>query len=145
MTGTTELPREILVVAHARREDTVAAARRVIAALQSAGAHPVLPDGDVELRDALADVGHLETLGKGVAVDDLELAIVLGGTASELLRERLGERHEPGSGEINYPFLFAHLDRIGYRGHVGCEYKPAGDTEAGLGWLAQARGAADVR
>lgn len=44
-------------------------------------------------------------------------------------------RHEPGTGEINYPFLFAHLDRIGYRGWVGCEYKPAAGTEAGLGWL----------
>ena len=43
-------------------------------------------------------------------------------------------RNEPGSGEINYEFLFAHLDRIGYRGWVGCEYKPAGSTEAGLGW-----------
>lgn len=44
-------------------------------------------------------------------------------------------RNEPGSGEINYPFLFAHMDRIGYKGHVGCEYKPAGNTEAGLGWF----------
>lgn len=44
-------------------------------------------------------------------------------------------RHEPGSGEINYPFLFAHLDRIGYAGWVGCEYKPASTTEAGLAWL----------
>lgn len=43
-------------------------------------------------------------------------------------------RHEPGSGEINYPFLFAHLDRIGYAGWIGCEYKPAGSTEAGLDW-----------
>jgi len=43
-------------------------------------------------------------------------------------------RNEPGSGEINYPFLFAHLDRIGYRGWIGCEYKPATTTEAGLGW-----------
>jgi hydroxypyruvate isomerase len=48
-------------------------------------------------------------------------------------------RNEPGTGEINYPFLFAHLDKIGYRGAIGCEYKPAGNTEAGLGWLAQAR------
>jgi hydroxypyruvate isomerase len=48
-------------------------------------------------------------------------------------------RHEPGTGEINYNFVFAHLDRIGYRGHVGCEYKPASSTEAGLGWLEQAR------
>jgi hydroxypyruvate isomerase len=43
-------------------------------------------------------------------------------------------RNEPGTGEINYTFLFAHLDRIGYSGHVGCEYKPATTTEAGLGW-----------
>ena len=47
-------------------------------------------------------------------------------------------RNEPGTGEINYDFLFAHLDRIGYAGHVGCEYKPATTTEAGIGWLAAA-------
>ncbi len=44
-------------------------------------------------------------------------------------------RNEPGTGELNYPFLFAHLDRIGYRGFIGCEYKPKTTTEAGLGWL----------
>jgi len=46
-------------------------------------------------------------------------------------------RHEPGTGEIHYPFLFAHLDRIGYGGWIGCEYKPAATTEAGLGWRQQ--------
>ncbi|HRH14923.1 MAG TPA: hydroxypyruvate isomerase [Azonexus sp.] len=44
-------------------------------------------------------------------------------------------RHEPGSGEINYPFVFGLLDRLGYDGWVGCEYKPLTTTEAGLGWL----------
>jgi hydroxypyruvate isomerase len=44
-------------------------------------------------------------------------------------------RHEPGTGEINYEFLFRHLDRIGYQGWIGCEYKPAAATEAGLGWV----------
>ena len=44
-------------------------------------------------------------------------------------------RHEPGSGEINYPFLFAHIDRVGYDGWIGCEYKPAKTTEEGLGWI----------
>ena len=44
-------------------------------------------------------------------------------------------RNEPGTGEINYPFLFAHLDRLGYDGWIGCEYKPATTTEAGLNWL----------
>ncbi len=46
-------------------------------------------------------------------------------------------RNEPGTGEINYPFLFKHLDKIGYTGWVGCEYKPAAGTVAGLGWMAQ--------
>jgi len=48
-------------------------------------------------------------------------------------------RHEPGTGEINWEFLFAHVDRLGYGGWIGCEYKPAGATEAGLGWFARAR------
>jgi hydroxypyruvate isomerase len=46
-------------------------------------------------------------------------------------------RNEPGTGEINYAFLFAHLDRIGYKGWVGCEYKPAARTEDGLAWMKQ--------
>lgn len=50
-------------------------------------------------------------------------------------------RNEPGTGEINYDFLFRHLDRIGYTGWIGCEYKPAGKTEDGLGWLQAATGA----
>ncbi|MDI5892870.1 hydroxypyruvate isomerase [Halomonas rhizosphaerae] len=44
-------------------------------------------------------------------------------------------RHEPGTGEIHYPFLFAHLDRLGYQGWVGAEYKPRAGTQEGLGWL----------
>ncbi|MGZ8288759.1 MAG: 2-oxo-tetronate isomerase [Telluria sp.] len=43
-------------------------------------------------------------------------------------------RHEPGSGDIDFPSLFKLLDRLGYGGWVGCEYTPAGDTAAGLGW-----------
>ncbi|MSQ59002.1 MAG: hydroxypyruvate isomerase [Betaproteobacteria bacterium] len=44
-------------------------------------------------------------------------------------------RNEPGTGEINYSFLFRHLDKIGYQGWIGCEYRPKGNTEAGLGWM----------
>jgi hydroxypyruvate isomerase len=44
------------------------------------------------------------------------------------------DRHEPGTGEINFPFLLAHLDAIGYSGWVGCEYNPRGDTRQGLTW-----------
>jgi hydroxypyruvate isomerase len=44
------------------------------------------------------------------------------------------ERHEPDTGEVNYSYIFELLDRRGYSGWVGCEYFPAGGTEAGLGW-----------
>ena len=71
----------------------------------------------------------------------------LAGTIERLL-PRIGHmqladnpgRHEPGTGEVNWPFLFAHIDRLGYSGWIGCEYKPAGATEAGLGWFDRARG-----
>jgi len=49
-------------------------------------------------------------------------------------------RNEPGTGEINYPFLYRHVDKLGYAGWIGCEYKPKGDTEAGLGWFREAAG-----
>lgn len=49
-------------------------------------------------------------------------------------------RNEPGTGEINYPFLFGEIDRLGFAGWIGCEYKPKGDTEAGLGWFAPYKG-----
>jgi hydroxypyruvate isomerase len=44
------------------------------------------------------------------------------------------ERHEPDTGEVNYPYLFDLIDRLGYAGWVGCEYFPAGSAEEGLGW-----------
>jgi len=44
-------------------------------------------------------------------------------------------RHEPWTGEINYPFLYEHIDRLGYSGWIGAEYKPKAGTEAGLGWF----------
>ena len=45
-------------------------------------------------------------------------------------------RNEPGTGEVNWPFVFAQLDAMGYRGWIGCEYRPAGETLAGLSWFA---------
>jgi hydroxypyruvate isomerase len=47
-------------------------------------------------------------------------------------------RNEPGTGEINYSFLFKFIDQLGYLGWIGCEYKPATSTEAGLTWLKSA-------
>ena len=44
-------------------------------------------------------------------------------------------RHEPDGEELNYPFLFAELDRLGYGGFVGCEYNPRAKTTDGLAWF----------
>lgn len=45
-------------------------------------------------------------------------------------------RHEPGTGEINFSFLFKRLETLGYAGWIGCEYKPSATTEDSFGWLA---------
>jgi len=45
------------------------------------------------------------------------------------------DRHEPDRGEVHYPAVLAALDAAGYTGWVGCEYRPAGETRAGLGWV----------
>jgi len=47
-------------------------------------------------------------------------------------------RNEPGTGEINYEFLFRRIDELGYDGWIGCEYKPRTTTLEGLGWLRRA-------
>ncbi|MFY9314367.1 MAG: hydroxypyruvate isomerase [Burkholderiales bacterium] len=46
------------------------------------------------------------------------------------------DRNEPGTGEINFPWLLAHIDRLGYQGWIGAEYIPRGDTAEGLKWAA---------
>ncbi|KQW75696.1 hydroxypyruvate isomerase [Devosia sp. Root413D1] len=59
------------------------------------------------------------------------------------LRERIAHiqladtpgRNEPGTGEINYGFVLPAIERLGYDGYFGCEYKPRADTSAGLGWM----------
>jgi hydroxypyruvate isomerase len=50
-------------------------------------------------------------------------------------------RNEPDGEELNYPYLFAELDRLGYKGFVGCEYNPRGKTTDGLGWFKPYAGA----
>ena len=49
-------------------------------------------------------------------------------------------RHEPGTGEIDYSSIIAHLDRLGYDGWIGAEYKPATTTLEGLGWMTRLSG-----
>ncbi len=92
--------------------------------------------------DIIRDVGHDNLF---VQYDIYHMQIMEGNLASTLeknlaliahmqLADNPG-RHEPGTGEINYPFLFEFIDRLGYTGWIGCEYKPLTTTEAGLTWM----------
>lgn len=74
--------------------------------------HCQIVEGDlaVRLRRDMPRVGHIQVAG-------------------------VPERHEPDTGEINYPYLFTLIEQLGYDGWIGCEYRPAGATSAGLGWL----------
>lgn len=69
-----------------------------------------------------------------------ELANTLKANLSAIGHVQLADnpgRGEPGSGEINYHYLFGLLDQIGYSGWVGCEYKPRAGTTQGLDWIKQ--------
>ncbi|MBI3146512.1 MAG: hydroxypyruvate isomerase family protein [Pseudogulbenkiania sp.] len=74
--------------------------------------HCQIMEGDIamRLRRHFAGVGHVQIAG-------------------------VPERHEPDTGELNYPYLYALLDELGYDGYVGCEYRPRAGTSAGLGWF----------
>jgi hydroxypyruvate isomerase len=89
----------------------------------------------------------LDAAGEGNALlqyDMFHMQIMEGDLAATLERllARIGHiqvadvpaRHEPGTGELNFPFLLTHLDALGYGGWVGCEYNPRGDTVEGLKW-----------
>jgi hydroxypyruvate isomerase len=77
-----------------------------------------------------ADVYHLHVMGEDVAAT---LERRLGRIGHVQIADAPG-RHEPGTGEIDFPALFRQLDASGYRGWVGCEYRPRAGTAAGLGW-----------
>lgn len=76
--------------------------------------HCQIVEGDVstKLRRDFAGIGHIQIAG-------------------------VPDRHEPSLGELNYPYLFELIDQLGYQGWIGCEYRPKGDTSAGLEWLRQ--------
>lgn len=100
--------RFILIVAHARRDDTVDAAARVIGALRSAGAVPVLAEDDrTELVELLPACADLPTLGVDVALSEIELAIVLGGDGTIL---RAAEMVRGGTA----PLLGINLGHVGF-------------------------------
>jgi 2-dehydrotetronate isomerase len=76
--------------------------------------HCQIVEGDlaVKVRRYMPGVGHMQIAG-------------------------VPERHEPDLGEINYPYLFALIDELGYDGWVGCEYRPRAGSSEGLGWARQ--------
>ena len=78
--------------------------------------HCQIVEGDVatKIRRYLAGVGHMQIAG-------------------------VPERHEPDTGELNYPYLLALVDELGYEGWIGCEYRPRGATRDGLGWMSRWR------
>ena len=97
--------------------------------------------GSAQAIDVLNAAGEANAF---LQYDVFHMQIMEGDLASsiERLLARIGhiqiadvpERHEPGTGEINFEFLLRHLDAIGYSGWVGCEYNPRGDTREGLKW-----------
>lgn len=95
---------------------------KALSVIEELGDHPVLLQYDVYHAQRME--GELAgTLQKNLArIGHIQIADNPG-------------RHEPGTGEINFPFLFALIDQIGYQGVIGAEYKPARTTEAGLGWM----------
>jgi 2-dehydrotetronate isomerase len=156
-----------LLAGIADRSDTAAvlAFRRAIAV----AAHFFAPHGiDVLIeplngRDApgyfLDDFGFAADLIRELRIPNLKLQFdcyhcqILHGDVTTLLRAVLPitghiqiasvpSRHEPDGEELNYRFLFDELDRLGYAGFVGAEYRPRGPTADGLGWFAPYRAAA---
>lgn len=74
--------------------------------------HAQIVDGDLAktFTANAADIGHVQIAG-------------------------VPDRHEPDEGEVNFRYVFELLDKAGYDGWVGCEYRPKGRTEDGLGWI----------
>ena len=77
------------------------------------------------------DVYHTQIMEGDLATKFTDLLPVVGHVQ---IADNPG-RHEPGSGEINYPFILNHIEKSGYDGWIGAEYIPAAGTEAGLGWV----------
>jgi hydroxypyruvate isomerase len=58
-----------------------------------------------------------------------------GGNVGHIQIAGVPDRHEPDAGEVSYPYLYSLIDALGYRGYIGCEYRPAKGTTEGLGWM----------
>lgn len=130
------------------------AAERAAGRLADRGVHLLLEP--INGRDMpgyfLNDFGFAETLIAALGLPNLKLQFdiyhrqIIHGDVTKALQRLLPitdhvqiasvpSRNEPDGEELNYPFLFAELDRLGYDGFVGCEYRPRAGTREGLGWF----------
>ncbi|MGJ4883464.1 MULTISPECIES: 2-oxo-tetronate isomerase [unclassified Bradyrhizobium] len=82
------------------------------------------------------DIYHCQIIHGDVTMRLREMMDIIG----HIQIASVPSRNEPDGEELNYPFLFGELDRLGYAGFVGCEYNPRGRTEDGLGWFAPYKG-----
>ncbi|MBS99578.1 MAG: hydroxypyruvate isomerase [Oceanospirillaceae bacterium] len=99
-------------------------AEQAIALIKQAGSHNLALQYDVY---------HMDRMGRDVLADIATLTPLI----SHIQIADTPARHEPGSGNIPFPALFALLDNSGYQGVVSAEYNPATTTEAGLSWIKQ--------
>ncbi len=83
------------------------------------------------------DIYHCQIIHGDVTMRLREMMPIIG----HIQIASIPSRNEPDGEELNYPFLFAELDRLGYAGFVGCEYNPRGGTVDGLGWFKPYAGA----
>ncbi len=96
--------------------------------------------------DAMEIIGRVGHPNLGLQYDLYHMQIMEGDLAPTMARLKdhifhiqfadTPGRHEPGTGEINFPFIFVAIDAMGYEGWVGAEYVPSGASEDSLGWLA---------
>jgi len=83
------------------------------------------------------DIYHCQIIHGDVTMRLREMMPIIG----HIQIASIPSRHEPDDEELNYPFVFAELDRLGYGGFVGCEYVPRGTTTDGLAWFKPYAGA----
>jgi hydroxypyruvate isomerase len=102
-------------------------------------AHAIVAEVGSDRVRVQMDLYHCQIVEGGVA-EKLQ-RYVPGGRVGHLQVAGVPGRGEPDdAGELNFTQLFKLIDSLGYSGHVGCEYRPRGDTSAGLAWLRQFRG-----
>ena len=83
------------------------------------------------------DIYHCQIIHGDVTMRLREMMPIIG----HIQIASIPSRNEPDDEELNYPFLFGELDRLGYGGFVGCEYNPRGKTTDGLAWFKPYAGA----